>query len=169
MRRRKRIKRIYQLRKLTKALAILGVSFILFHACQKEPSLNKKVVLSEVSVLPNKDCSTKYIKIGGPYFEGRATRKITLNGKTKTVEIRYFNTETEMVIKINSSEGWNNLHLNGEPVWQRGQVAPDTWETYTYPLPIDWQACDLQKLDLQVIGNGPPAIFKVRYNLYGLC
>jgi len=111
--------------------------------------------------------------LGNPvkYYGSRQQKEITWgNGKhTKTVNIYYYNTESAFILRVNSTNGFSDLIINGVSSWTGGPVAPDVLAYDTLPLPQGWQECDDYNFSLQVVGNGPPAEFMVEYDLVGLC
>lgn len=122
------------------------------------------------------DCQTDCIEEGGPYFEKAYSQVVTWGGATthkppnsKTVDVIVYNTESDFVIKVKSTNGWSDLVIDEVSSWTNGPVAPNTWGTYSYPLPSGWQACDAEAFELKVAGNGPQAEFNISYNLIGVC
>ncbi|RTY94937.1 hypothetical protein [Flavobacterium sp. GT3R68] len=120
------------------------------------------------------NCEAHCIIENGLYFEKSAQKIITWGGAhnnkfTKTIDIRYFNTERDFVIRVRSSNGWNDLMIDGVSSWTHGPVAAGVWQTYSYPLHENWQQCNLESFRLKVGGNGPAADFFISYNLVGVC
>jgi hypothetical protein len=120
------------------------------------------------------NCSTDCINIDKPYFETTDQQIVTWGGPqgnkfSKTVDIVYYNTATNFVLKVKSSEGWSDLSIDGTDSWPGSPVAANVWGTVTIPLKSGWKACDITSFKLQISGNGPPAIFDVTYNLIGIC
>jgi hypothetical protein len=131
------------------------------------------IVVAPTSV-PSGDCTTDCIKAEGPYFETTDQKIIYWGGSdgkkfSKTVDITYYNTATDFVLKVKSTEGWSDLVIDGVSSWTGGSVAANTWETYTIPLASGWKACDLISFKLKVTKGGSPAEFDVAYSLFGLC
>lgn len=129
---------------------------------------------SESANLEYTGCETQCIAEEGTYYSKTGQAIIgwggkTNNSNTKTVDIEYYNTETEFILKVKSTNGFSDLIINGLSVWTNGPVAADTWATYTTLLGENWAACDNIAYTLQVAGNGPQAEFEVDYNLIGLC
>jgi hypothetical protein len=85
------------------------------------------------------------------------------------VNLIYYNTETDFVIKAKSTKQINDLLLDGADVYNGSPVAAGNWVTYSFPLDIGWQACDLESHTFRVIGVGGPVDFNVSYNLIGIC
>ena len=91
------------------------------------------------------------------------------DNNSKTVDVEYYNTEAHFVLRVKSTNGWNDLVINGISSWLGGPVDPNVWATYSYPLVEGWEACDLESFSLNVAGNGPPAQFMINYNLFEVC
>ncbi len=130
-------------------------------------------MLKSASVMP--DCSSLYITPGSEIYYKRTESNIVSWGSkngpsySKIVEIEYYNTETEFVLKVKSTSGWWDLIINGISGWTGGPVAANEWGIYKVPLAEGWKACDPVNYDLKVVGNGPQASFNVSYNLIGIC
>ncbi|UOK41820.1 MULTISPECIES: hypothetical protein [Flavobacterium] len=167
----------YQKSKL--ALFCLLTLTVFFNACQHEDHEDITGRASDstttTGLLPSGNCETDCIVPGGPYFETQDSRIVTWGGRyndanSKTVEIKYYNTETHFVLQVKSTNGWSDLLINEQSVWTGGHVAPNVWQSYSYLLPPGWKACDPIDFDLKVAGNGQPAVFdNVLYNLIGIC
>ncbi len=175
---------------LLKSIYLLAF-FSIIYSCQTEEistttddtTTNKKseqilkagaTTVAAVTAVSSGDCSTDCIKADGPYFETTDQKIVYWGGSdgkkfSKTVDIVYYNTATDFVLKVKSTEGWSDLVINGVSSWTGGSVAANTWETYTTPLPSGWKACDLKSFNLKVTKVGNPAEFDVAYNLFGLC
>lgn len=163
------------------SILIITASFALaaglFNSCSKEESSpitnnqskNLKAAIAYVG------CETQCIEqSSGDYYYKTDQQVVTWGGRfgnanSKTVDIEYYNTETEFVLKVRSTSGWSDLVINGASAWTHGPVAANVWGTYSVALTEGWQACDLINWSLQVTGNGNPAYFTVNYNLIGLC
>lgn len=156
---------------LLSALVVL-VNLVIF-SCQREemPRKTSKQASNQINELKNDDdCSTQCIPIGGPYIEVTDQQNIQFGKKNgKVVDIVYYNTESDFVIKVRSTVGWSNLLIDGKPQWSGEPVSPGHWEIFSRPLDIDWKACDPVNFDLKVVGVGVAANFEVNYNLIGIC
>lgn len=164
--------------KRIKQLTIAGVMIAcaFFSSCQKESPIDQ---LSEPGIMPAlksnyAGCSSSCINLSGnpvEYFEKADSKTITWgNGiHSKTVDIIYYNTESDFILNVRSSTGWADLVINGVSSWTGGPVAANTWAEYPVTLPEDWQACDDYNFALQVAGQGPPVSFDVTYQLVGVC
>lgn len=157
--------------------SFLFILILLLLSCQREDiqysaDARNNYAFSRTAVYQN--CESHCIDENGLYFEKSAQKIISWGGPhnnkfTKKIDIRYFNTETDFVIKVRSSNGWNNLIINGVSSWTHGPVAAGVWKTYSYPLHRNWQQCNLESFQLKVAGNGPAADFFISYNLVGVC
>lgn len=160
-----------------KTIRITGIIGILFatagltlNSCQKEEIKTDESFGSGYAVKSVIDCNTNCIEIGGPYFEKTDTKTITWGANfSKTVDIIYYNTESNFVLKVKSTKGWNDLFINSVDSWPNAPVAANVWGVLELPLDVNWQACDLENFALSVTGQGPPANFTVNYNLIGIC
>lgn len=134
-------------------------------------TVSKSAVTTPVSTKTTTgDCSIDCIKVDGPFFETTEQQIVTWgNGSSKTVDIMYYNTTTDFVLKVKSTNGWSDLVIDGVSSWTNGPVAANTWGTLTIPLSANWKACDRKSFLLQIAGNGPQAAFNVDYSLFGIC
>lgn len=144
---------------------LLTVFFLYLNSCQKEKYSQDSGPIYKSTI----DCNTACIAIGGPYFEKSDQVTVNYGNQSKIIDIVYYNTETDFVLKVKSTKSWSDLVIDGISSWTNGTVAANTWGVYSTPLPIDWEACDNISFDLKVTGNGPPGNFGVNYNLIGLC
>lgn len=152
------------------SLGVIILIAVLLNSCKKEEPIKPNSFGDQYTTKSAFDCETNCIEIGGPYYEKTDQRVINFGPNTKTVDIVYYNTETDFVVKIRSTTGWNNLEADGVDVWPGGPVAANTWGVYSFPLAIDWEACDVENFELKVLGGGgSPAIFDVSYSLIGIC
>jgi uncharacterized protein (TIGR02145 family) len=146
-------------------------------SCQKQESLQTSeqiAVNPGLRDLPGWTCETVCINPDNPvYYELSDLQMVTWGGqnkpKTKTVEIAYYNTATQFVLKVRSTNGWNDLVIDGVSSWFNGPVPLNQWGVHTVDLPAGWQACDEYGFSLQVVSGGPPALFSVAYTLVGVC
>lgn len=115
------------------------------------------------------DCYDNCIaKDSESYFQKTDEQIVTWGGdKSKTIHIKYFNTETHFVLQVLCTTGFSDLVIDDVPTGTKAE--PYTWGTYSYALADGWQACDAVNLKLQVSGTGPQGVFDVNYNLVGLC
>lgn len=156
---------------------LAGFLSLLFFSCEKAEDLQmqEKVVLSSNLLLTSlPDCSTSCIEDGGPYFEQTDQKLVQWGGRngtdnSKTIDIVYYNTPTDFVLKVRSTNGWSDLVIDGVSSWTGGPVAANAWGELKLPLANGWKACDVKAFALQVAGNGPSANFTISYNLYGVC
>jgi len=88
----------------------------------------------------------------------------------KTVEIEYYNTLNEFVLRVKSSRAITDVLADDESIKDfDGTVAAGTWQEFTLDLDENWQAGDSKSLSLRIAGSGPPAEFEVNYTLLGEC
>lgn len=183
------MKKMFPKSKVILKFSYLLVFFTLMYSCQTEELITPTTVgsnktanttlktnlITPVSVkLTSGNCSTDCIKADGPFFETTDQQIVSWGGPadnkfTKTVDIIYYNTATDFVLKVKSTEGWSDLVIDGVSSWTQGRVAANAWGTLTLPLGTTWKACDLKSFLLQITGNGPQAVFNVDYNLFGVC
>jgi len=182
------MKKITQITRPLFKLSYLLILFGILHSCQNEELITtadndvkianqtKTTLITPTlyTAIPTGDCATDCIKVGGPYFETTDQQIVYWGGSdgkkfNKTVDIVYYNTETDFVLKVKSNNGWSDLVIGGVSSWSGGTVAPNVWGTYTVPLNTGWEACDLKNFALQIAGNGPQAVFTVDYSLFGIC
>lgn len=92
------------------------------------------------------------------------------NPFSKTVDIEYYNTLTEFVLRVTSSEMIADVLVDDESIKDfDGTVEAGTWQEFTFDLGEDWEAGDTQTFSLKIAGSGPPAYFEVNYELLGEC
>ena len=184
------MKKIAQKSKVFLKFSCLLVFFGLMHSCQTEEltttksdtATNKKVssVLKTNIITPvtakisSGNCNTDCIKVGGSYFATTEQQIVSWGGRNndqnvKTVDIEYYNTATDFVLKVKSTAGWSDLVIDGVSSWTESPVAANQWGTLVIPLSTGWKACDVKSFLLQIAGNGPLAVFNVNYSLFGVC
>ena len=184
------MKKIAQKSNLFLIFPYLFVFFGIMYSCQNDElttttsdAVTSKKVNSALKInliapvnakISSGDCSLDCIKVNGPYFETTDQQIVSWGGRDgnqfrKTVDIAYYNTTTDFILKVKSTEGWSDLVIDGVSSWTKGPVAPGAWGTLTIPLGSGWKACDIKQFALQITGNGPQAIFNVSYNLFGVC
>ncbi|MFV8269575.1 hypothetical protein ACNQGP_06495 [Flavobacterium sp. GT2N3] len=169
-------------------ISYLLIFFTFMYSCQTdeltttttEAATNKKTssILKTTTPVSTKissgTCSIDCIKADSPYFKTTEQQIVKWGGPnndkfSKTVDIEYYNTATDFILKVKSSNGWSDLVINGISSWTGGSVAENTWGALTIPLSAGWKACDVKSFALQISGNGPQASFNVNYSLFGLC
>ena len=182
------MKKITQKSKILVRFALLLSFFSLLYSCQteelstatSETVTNKSIsktgqantLAAVVTAMPSGNCMTDCIKVGGPYFATTNQQIVSWGGNNKfnkTVDIEYYNTATDFVLKVKSTEGWSDLVIDGVSSWTEGPVAENEWGTLVIPLSAGWKACDVKSFLLQIAGNGPQAEFNVNYSLFGVC
>ena len=88
----------------------------------------------------------------------------------KTVEIEYYNTLTEFVLRVMSTEMIADVLVDDESIKDfDGTVEAGTWQEFTFDLDPEWEAGDIWSFAFKVAGSGPPAEFEVEYVLVGEC
>ena len=143
---------------------------------EEEFSAEQTIQGSEVMENENLPCQIQCIDPDNPvYLEVYDEHVVSWGGRDRdrfsnTVTIKYYNTLTDFVLEVKSTSGIADVLIDGESVLDlEDQIAEDTWHEITIPLEEGWQACDSRNYELQITGNGPPAIFTVAYQLIGEC
>lgn len=155
--------------RLRNAYRITGATLtalLVLYSCQKEDIAKEEPMMTTRSAI---DCNTNCIEIGGPYFEKADSRTVGSGPTLRTVNVIYYNTETDFVIKVKSTKQISDLYLDNVDVYSSGPVAANNWITYSFPLDLDWEACDNEAHVLRVIGQGGPVDVNISYDLIGLC
>jgi uncharacterized protein (TIGR02145 family) len=164
--------------KKLKLFFVLGAILIagaIFHSCQKETPDNLAQKGSKMVMGTYSDCNEciDLTETTVEYYEKTASQTVNWGTKatpfSKDVDIVYYNTEDNFVLKVLSTNGWSDLIIDEVSSWTNGPVAPDVYGEYIVPLPVGWQACDDYNFSLQVAGNGPQAVFTIEYKLIGVC
>lgn len=165
--------------KLFLIVSSIFVCLIIWQSCQKddEPeTLYGDVETMQLKCATVYDCSTDCIDPDDPeYFMVHDQIVAGWGGPgknkfNKTVEVKYYNTLTHLVLQVMSSNSIADVLMDDVSVKNfYGTVPPDTWQEINFPLADDWQACDTWAFELQITGFGPPACFGVEYNLIGEC
>ncbi len=162
-------------------LAGLVVSAGLIYSCTKEVATTETAAgeksLKSAQVYPSgeSDCSSVCIEPGsGDYFVKTDQQIVKWGGPTKdkfskTIDIEMYNTETDFVLRVKSTEGWSDLVIDGVSSWTNGPVDANTWGEYFIPLEEGWNACDEINFRLMVTANANPAYFDLSYSLIGIC
>lgn len=92
------------------------------------------------------------------------------NPFTKRIEIEFYNTLTEFVLRVKSSHAFNDVIVDDESVKNfNGRISAGSWQEFTFELDEDWQAGDEWSFAVKVAGSGPPAELDVNYVLIGEC
>ena len=163
-------------RKSTRFTRVFGIllssSVLSFFSCKKDRMAVDSFSRIDLK-LNDLDCFARTIKngtikIGGPYHEKKDQKVISSADNLGKVELIYFNTETDFIIKVRSTEGWNDLYINDVDAWTGAEVLPNEWRELSYPLDINWQPCDFEHFKLTVITKNQPVYFQVNYNLFGI-
>jgi hypothetical protein len=151
---------------------LLSSSVLSFFSCKKDRMAVDSFTKIDLK-LNDLDCFARtikngMIKIGGPYHEKKDKKVLSRNNNLEKVELIYFNTETDFIIKVRSTEGWKDLFINDIDAWTGTDVCSNEWGELSYPLDINWQPCDLEHFKLTVITKNEPVYFQINYNLYGI-
>jgi uncharacterized protein (TIGR02145 family) len=161
--------------KLFFVMGALIIAGAIFHSCQKEIPDSQAASGSKMVMGTYTDCTECIDLTADPvlYYEKTALQTVNWGTKTapfsKNVDIIYYNTEDNFVIKVRSTNGWSDLIIDEVSSWTNGPIAPNVYGEYIVPLPVGWQACDDYNFTLQVAGNGPQAVFTIEYQLIGVC
>ena len=162
--------------KLVSLFAAMTLLVGLTYSCAKEDQSSTSADQKQMNLkVAYAGCEKSCITPGsGIYYEKPDQKIVQWGGRnqtdnSKTVDIIYYNTETDFVLKVKSTNGWSDLVINGTKSWTKGPVAPDSWGVYTIALPEGWKKCDDYNFRLQVAGDGPQAVFAVEYKLIGIC
>ncbi|ESU25289.1 hypothetical protein FLJC2902T_30970 [Flavobacterium limnosediminis JC2902] len=152
---------------------------IFFTACQEEEitSRNSNLETTTSLAVASGNCRDNCIDAEAPhYYPTTDLQTVPATGQTsKTVEIKYYNTETHFFVEVQSSRQWSNLQIYNETtgVWNSvlsGNVAANSSRSYSYPLANGWQPCTPISFRLRVVGGGGnPVDFLVNYELIGIC
>ncbi|MFO7721706.1 MAG: fibrobacter succinogenes major paralogous domain-containing protein [Bacteroidales bacterium] len=149
--------------------AVLTCTMLLLHSgCMKdEASLPGEKLIKSSNLC---DC----IDPCNPVYCEETLQKVVTWGNpkhqfSKTVDVICYNTLSQFVIKVKSSEQWADMLIDGVSVWTQGPVAANIEGVYSVDLPIGWENGDDYDFTLKVVGSGPQAIFDIEYSLVGEC
>jgi hypothetical protein len=93
-----------------------------------------------------------------------------INRFEKTVEIEYYNTLTEFVLRVMSSHAITDVMVDDESINDfDGTISAVDWQEFALDLEEGWKAGDTKAFQLQIAGFGPPVSFEVEYTLLGEC
>lgn len=164
------------------ALFCLLTLTVFFNACQHEDiteSTDRNSDATTTGLTQSGNCYDNCIIPGGPYFPTEDTQTVGPTNNRRTVNIKYYNTETHFFVEVKNTKQWNNLQIYNEVTGQWNNVlsgsfaANDDSNTnpilYSYLLPSGWQPCGSISFKLRVVGGGPMAEFNVNYSLIGIC
>lgn len=158
-------------------MAIVAMALVM-NSCQEDEMVTHMQTADNTALvihaLKSAGNETGCIDLNNPvYFKQTLEQVVNWGNKkkpfSKTVTIVLYNTETDFVIEVMSTDGWANLILDGVSVWGQGKVSPSSWGVYSYPLSEGWGAGDQVVHQLKVAGNGPQACFDISYTLVGIC
>ncbi len=92
------------------------------------------------------------------------------NLSSKTVDIEYYNTLSQFVLRVKSTDIIADVLADDESIKDfDGLLEADKWQEFTFDLESGWQAGDTQTLNVEVAGKGPAVYFDVVYTLLGEC
>ena len=115
--------------------------------------------IDPTTLIYNKMTNSKSVEWGNPR-----------NPFEKTVDIEYYNTLTEFVIRVKSTQTIADVLVDNESIKDfDGTVAADIWQEFALDLDEDWESGEKQTFSLKVAGSGPAAEFEVDYTLVGAC
>ncbi len=156
---------------------VIATGIVIMTACQKQEPIKTSMdkpsgPVLKTTIVP--DCQSLCINNLFPeYYSMSDQVTIKWGGqkhqKSKTVDIEYYNTDSQFILKVKSTNGWNDLVIDSVSAWTAGPVPADQWGEHVMALPPDWEACDLFQFELQVAGIGPPSCFTISYPLIGIC
>lgn len=153
-------------------LGTIVTTAVLLNSCKKDNKIAPNSLSDGYTTKSVIDCGSDCIEIGGPYFE-KSDSSYIAGPPSKKVNVVYYNTETDFVIKVKSNKAWTNLLMDNSSVMS-GSFDANIWYTHSYPLAIDWEACDLTSFELKVNKIAGPnttnnGTLNVSYNLIGIC
>lgn len=155
------------------------VCLIIWQSCQKDSEL--ETIYRDVETMQLKsaaifDCSKICINPNDPeYFVAHDQIVVGWGGPKnnkfkKTVEVKYYNTLTQFVLQVMSSNGISDVLMNDMSVKNfDGTIPPNKWHEISFELEADWEACDTWEFELIIASFGPPAQFDAEYQLIGQC
>jgi hypothetical protein len=159
-------------------LPIMGMLlFVFMYSCETEDGFTAKAAPNTTStpiIHTTGDCQTDCISSTTPFYKTAQEFTVTWGGQgqnnfSKTINLEYYNTADEFILKVKSSNAWSDLVIDGESSWDDGPVGADQWGTLHMPLPSGWTQCQTINFTLDIAGNGPQASTIVNYNLFEAC
>lgn len=172
------MKKITRKSKIFLRLTCLLVLFSIMHSCQNEEltpiaaeNTTKKTATKldiASTAITSGNWETDCINDVTPYYKTTDQKTITNGPNSKTVYIEYYNTATNFILKVKSTEHIGDILINNVTILASTVTVGD-WRVYTIPLSAGWKAGDLISYTLKTTGNGSPAEFPVSYNLFGVC
>ncbi|MBW6481357.1 MAG: hypothetical protein K0B37_18175, partial [Bacteroidales bacterium] len=135
-----------------------------FYSCQKDETESISEIGQDVALLKTEaaDCTTHCIDPENPVWFKKTDQVVVgwagpdKDRFSKTVDIVYYNTLENFVLKVKSTEDIANLLVDGNIVKDFSNPIPaGIWHTITFELDENWEVCDDYSFQLQVIGNGP--------------
>ena len=159
-------------------ILLLGMLlFVFIYSCETEDGFTAKSASNSTSspiIQTTGDCQTDCISTENPFYKTTQEFTVTWGGQgpnnfTKTINLEYYNTADEFILKVKSSNAWSDLVIDGVSSWTDGPISADQWGTLHMPLPSGWLQCQTINFTLAITGNGPPATTVVNYNLFETC
>src|SRR5688572_5023835 len=146
------MKKIAQKSNLFFKISFLLVLFSFIYSCQNEELTpiasdnTTKKTTSKTDIVstatPNGNWETDCLNDVTPYFKTTDQKTITNGPNSKTVYIEYYNTATNFVLKVKSTEHIGDILINNATILASTVTVGD-WRVYTIPLSVGWKAGDL--------------------------
>lgn len=123
-------------------------------------------------------CNTYCIASAGPYVESSGSETKTWgnsqNPHWKTVSYIAYNTATSFVVNVTFTHSGGNaattVDVTAFGVTQHATpLASGATATFTFTLPVGWNACDNVPFTIYQEGQNSPMNLSYSYNLYGVC
>ncbi|MFD2890435.1 hypothetical protein ACFS5J_00190 [Flavobacterium chuncheonense] len=146
--------------------------FVFIYSCETEDGFTaKSAPNANVSpiIITNGDYQTDCISTDTPFYVTTHEFVVNYGNNTKTINLEYYNTLTDFVLRVKSTNSWSNLLIDGVSVINGGNVPADEWRTHTMPLASQWTAGDMISFSLAIAGGGQQATTSISYNLFGAC
>lgn len=177
--------------KTTRTLGLLtAFATILIFSCKKADlaktetteeitGASRIVLVSGATTIDNPDCSSTCIDPAGPYVESSGSKTQTWGNSAnpqhwKTVAHTAYNTATSFVVKVTfTHSGGNSSNTVSVTAFgstqSAGTLASGSTATFTFDLPIGWNACDNVPFSIHQEGQNSPMNLSCSYTLYGIC
>ncbi|WP_053990278.1 hypothetical protein [Mangrovimonas sp. TPBH4] len=150
---------------------------------EKLNSVDKATMASSAMREAYVDCETTCIVAGsGNYFAMVDSASKTSGQNIRTVSYEAYNTETQFIVNVlyettgpNQSNKYIHIipGIEGEEPVEVNGVSNGEMVTWTYALPMDWEACDQISFTIEenILPEGQQTIFDnaITYSLIGIC
>jgi uncharacterized protein (TIGR02145 family) len=152
---------------LVMALVIMGCDSIV----DQQKEADSGIATSDISGVLSVDVSTIECidPDAGEYHVVSESKTVEWGNRDpfeKTVDIEYYNTLTEFVLRVKSTEAIADVLVDDESIKNfDGTIEAGDWQEFTF----DLDEGDTQSFSLKVAGSGPPAEFEVDYEILGEC